>query len=343
MPVDVPKILMAKIVIHLLTKPDGILFSELSGKYGLDDKNRRNYITSLKDLTELFDDNGATRVTVDGRGDERRLYLRHFDPEKLKDDSTGNILSIYFALAMLRFLKGTKLEDHIRKTFEALYRNRDGKELLLNLEKKVYSINEWPKDYADKKDILKDCLHSLIHRKKLIVHYRKAESEEEAMHKLDIYTLVQYRNGLYLIAKSNIRKDLRVLALERIIRCERTGEGFHVPRDYTPERYIDGAFGLIHSDESYDIAVDFSADVRHLVMARKWHKTARFEDRKSGEIRLRMTVSSLTQVVPWVLSFGKHAKVIEPPELKKSVYEEISAMAKHYRPKTKTTAFRKTK
>jgi predicted DNA-binding transcriptional regulator YafY len=43
-----------------------------------------------------------------------------------------------------------------------------------------------------------------------------------------------------------------------------------------------------------------------------------------------MTVSSLAQVVPWVLSFGQHAKVLGPKELKDRVKEEIKIMSKAY-------------
>jgi len=51
---------------------------------------------------------------------------------------------------------------------------------------------------------------------------------------------------------------------------------------------------------------------------------------KNGTLQLSMTVGSLVQVVPWVLSYGALAKVIKPKELKIQIKEIIYYLSKQY-------------
>ncbi|NIP99133.1 MAG: WYL domain-containing protein, partial [Nitrospinaceae bacterium] len=59
-------------------------------------------------------------------------------------------------------------------------------------------------------------------------------------------------------------------------------------------------------------------------------KTAHIKKLKNGTLQLGMRVSALEQVIPWVLSFGRRARVLEPVELKDRVRKEIRAMNKKY-------------
>jgi predicted DNA-binding transcriptional regulator YafY len=52
-----------------------------------------------------------------------------------------------------------------------------------------------------------------------------------------------------------------------------------------------------------------------------------------------MVVSDLTEVISWVLGFGKTARVVEPPELVEHVRNELEqAMLAYQRPPSSLTA-----
>jgi len=327
---DTPRIKMARILHRLLHDPNGITYRELYATYNIESERAvRDYVRELKDIPELFGEDCQTRVEVTGREDARRVFLKPINEEK-SGDIAGHIVSIYFAISMLRFLKGTDLEEKMKKLYFSLYKGRD-KNLFFNLDKKIYSINEWPKDYRPKAKILKDCLHALIHRKRLNINYKSLNKHSVAEHELQIYTLLQYRNGLYLIGKTEKGDRIMVFALERITKTRGFGKTFNYPSRYSPEDYVDGAFGLIrHAGESHQIVVNFDKVAEEIITSRKWHKTATTRKLKDGTIQLSMTVSALDQVIPWVLSFGQRAKVIKPKELKDRVKEEIKIMSKTY-------------
>lgn len=328
---DTPRIKMARILHRLLHDANGISYRELCDDFNIEsERSLRDYVAELKNIPELFGDDLRTRVEVAGREEERRVFLKPINEEE-SGDTAGYIVSIYFAISMLRFLKGTDLEEKMEKLYFSLYKGKD-KNLFLNLDKKIYSINEWPKDYRPKAKILKDCLHSLIHRKRLIINYKAINKHSTTEHELQIYTLLQYRNGLYLIGKTEKGDRITVFALERITKTEKTRRTFNYPTRYSPENYIDGAFGLIsHAGENHQVVINFSKAVEASIVSRKWHKTATTKKLKDGRIQLSMSVSALDQVVPWVLSFGQHAKVIKPKELKARVAAEINCMLQVYK------------
>ena len=328
---NLPRIMLARIVYRLLHDPYGISYRELRDEFEiLNDRTLRDYVLTLKEIPELFGDDLETRVEVIGREEDRRIILKLINEEKAGNFSS-HLVSTYFAISMLQFLKGTDLAEQMEKLYSSLYKEID-QNLFLNLDKKIYSINEWPKDYKPKSNILKDCLNSLIRRKRLKINYKALGKHSVIEHELQIYTLLQYRNGLYLIGKTEKGERISIFSLERITKTETTGKFFNYPSRYNPEDYIDGAFGIIRNEgKSYNVIVNFDKGMNELITARKWHKTATIKILKDGTIQLSMTVSALDQVVPWVLSFGQLAKVLKPQELKDMVKEEIQNMTKTYK------------
>jgi predicted DNA-binding transcriptional regulator YafY len=80
-----------------------------------------------------------------------------------------------------------------------------------------------------------------------------------------------------------------------------------------------GSFGVRSGEGDYDVALRFNARVADLVREKKWHESQQLKELKSGEVELRMKLSSLSEIERWVLSWGGDAKVLKPRELAESV------------------------
>ena len=324
---DTPRMKLARILYALLHRPEGLTRSEIMDRYEIhDDRTFRDYLKELRAMNELVVD-GEHTLQCSGRGDECRYFLqqRHTPPA-----DTCHIVALYFALCMLRFLRGTKLEEQAEKLYNSLYQG-ENKSLLLHLERKIHSINEWPKDYSHLRDIVRKCIEALIHQKRMKISYRRSGSREQSQHVLKIYTLVQYRNGLYLLAESDKGEKIMTFAVERIVTAEVTGSKFQYPPDFSPQKHLDGAFGIFASKEKKNVVVHFDGDVKDNVSARQWHPSQKIEILKNGKLKLTMRVGNLTQVAPWILSYGQLAQVIEPKELREQIKDDIRGMSKKYR------------
>jgi predicted DNA-binding transcriptional regulator YafY len=78
------------------------------------------------------------------------------------------------------------------------------------------------------------------------------------------------------------------------------------------------------------IRLQFDSFAARLVAERKWHESQRVRENKDGSIILELELGGLEEIERWILSWGKHARVLTPKELASRIREEASAIAKLY-------------
>jgi predicted DNA-binding transcriptional regulator YafY len=149
---------------------------------------------------------------------------------------------------------------------------------------------------------------------------------------LEPYTLLVYKKGLYLAARSERHGgELRTFALDgfRAVAWLR-GEKFEVPAGYAPEQLTEGAFGLIRGKEAVKVRIRFDDKVARYVQRRMWHPTQRFRKAPGGGVEMTMEVRGTVEIVSWVLGFGGTAEVLAPPALREAVAAELAAATRRY-------------
>ncbi len=73
------------------------------------------------------------------------------------------------------------------------------------------------------------------------------------------------------------------------------------------------------------IRIRFDKFAAQLVRERVWHPSQQIQELTGDEIEIRITLSSLHEIEPWVLSWGNHVKVLGPGELIKRLREIYQA------------------
>jgi len=91
-----------------------------------------------------------------------------------------------------------------------------------------------------------------------------------------------------------------------------------------------GSFGLYKGKEKVDVVIEFDAWGADDVRPQHWHWSEELTELPKGRLRVRFTLSSLEEVGPWILSFGEHATVIQPKELRERVKGTVRAIAAKY-------------
>jgi len=97
---------------------------------------------------------------------------------------------------------------------------------------------------------------------------------------------------------------------------------FVVPDDFDPYRHFGGSLGIWpHLEEDatkYEVRIRFTDWAARIVPERRWHPSQDFyfEDpiNETGLVAI-FTLGTLEEMTRWVLSWGKHAEVLDPPEL----------------------------
>jgi len=205
-----------------------------------------------------------------------------------------------------------------------------------SLERKIHFRPQGgTKSYKEQEDILNALLTGVLFERYVTFRY-KPRSGRQTKGTFAPYAMVIHRNGLYVVAQrveepGKPRQKPRVFAVERFLAADWVRrKHFTIPEDFDVEDHFDGSFGLITGNKTYNVIVDLAPAVRADAEARQWHRDQETIPLPNGGVRIQFPITSLREVVAWVLEWGTNAKVIEPPELRQRVVEQLRHSLNHY-------------
>lgn len=144
------------------------------------------------------------------------------------------------------------------------------------------------------------------------------------------YRLHYAHDTWYLIARCELRRDVRAFVVRRMRRVELLRERYAPDPAFDVDAYIDGMFLQNTGGEPRTVQIRFSSGQAPWIRERRWHATQEIEEHPDGSLTLTMRVASLDAVASWVLHYGRDAEVLEPRELRERVEEEARAVAALY-------------
>ena len=61
-----------------------------------------------------------------------------------------------------------------------------------------------------------------------------------------------------------------------------------------------------------------------------WHKSQKLSKQKDGSLVAEFHLSETEEIMRWIMSFGKHAVVLEPDALRQAMVEELEVLLAAY-------------
>ena len=102
-----------------------------------------------------------------------------------------------------------------------------------------------------------------------------------------------------------------------------TGRAFSNPKpgDRDIQKLFENSFQIWQSEDAKleRIVLRFSGRAAQLVRERSWHASQRLQELADGDLEVVLTLNSLEEIVPWILSWGRQCEVIRPARLRKKV------------------------
>ncbi len=89
---------------------------------------------------------------------------------------------------------------------------------------------------------------------------------------------------------------------------------------------LSGSFGVFEGGKKHRIRLKFDAFAARLVSERTWHESQRFREATDGSAILELELGGLEEIERWILSWGSHVRVLEPPRLAEGVRREAEAI-----------------
>lgn len=280
---------------------------------------------------ELVDERGRCIVEVVRRGGRRVLRLAA-QPAALEADANPfELLYLYFALTVFQFLEGTVIKESVDGFWKRVIENLPGslQLRLADFQLKFYAVPHMMKDYRGSDDVLDAITQGLLYQSRLRLRHRGLAGDERE-HEVDPYTLMMYRGGLYLIARSHRVNKTIYFAVERISAAERLATRFTYPRGYSPQKHTEGIFGIIDGPQTAAEILIRNRETAAYLSSRRIHPTQRFREHRDGTTTLTMTVRGTAELVPWLVGLGDYVEVLRPASLRDAVHRTQTAAARLY-------------
>jgi predicted DNA-binding transcriptional regulator YafY len=244
--------------------------------------------------------------------------------------SEGEVTALLVAQKALAQYKGTPFEKPLQSAFRKL---TDGLKDRVSFSwhdlEDAISFRSAGASGADL-ELFETVSKGVLRCVELEFEYRKLKSAGYEARRVRPYHLGCLENQWYLFAEDLERRQLRTFALPRMRKVSLTNKGFRRPADFSIAQILSGSFGVYSSGKRQRIRIQFDAFAARLVAERKWHESQQVRENKDGSIILELDLGGLEEIERWILSWGKHARVLAPKELASRIRDEATAISSLY-------------
>jgi proteasome accessory factor B len=310
--------------IRLIESRHGISIEELAEESGV---NRRTIHRDLNAIAEA-----GYPLTAEWNGD-RKLYrfITGFKDVPPVSFSLPELMTLYFLRSQLDLLQGTPFHDDLATIFRKINSVLPPRYAahLERISRITLPLLQGRRDYSAAADLLAELRRALLFQQRISLQYKIPSRSRAEHYSVDPYSFIFYKGGLYLLGYAHNRLAVRTFALERIVAVSIERDRFELPDGYDPEERFRGAFGIV-DEASLAVRVRFSAAIAHAIADRLWHPTQTIVRHKDGSLELAFTAGGRMEILSWILSYGSHAELLEPPDLRTELAATAAQMAAVY-------------
>jgi predicted DNA-binding transcriptional regulator YafY len=321
----------------LESEPRGLTLEELATTLRITDRSVRRYLRELDASTALESiettPGGAHlwRIKPSERG--RAVPLRR-----------AQAYAILASRRALEVLKGSALFDeldialgHIEKIAETPFRTSGRSQISgeRHLEARFFVVPPPARSYATRGEDLDELFRAVADLRVLRFRPRTRAGEPRAERVTFLpYAMVVHKGSIVVLGARRGAPDVEGIALEAMtdIRTSET-EHFELPSAFDVGEYVHGELGIGRASKARAI-IEFDARVADEIRSKKLHPQQKLATSPDGRVRVQLPLIDVPSLLSWVLSYGDAARVVDPPELVRSVGETLARAAARYDPTT---------
>lgn len=186
-------------------------------------------------------------------------------------------------------------------------------------------------DYSRKGELIDRLVMAMEDRRITHITYQSLQATEPVTYDVYPYGMVHYRGSSYLVGWAPRRQRLRHWKIDRIEEVEVTGLQFQRPEGFDLQKHLAKSFGIFRGEGDVHVKVRFSPAVARYVREGRWHPSQKLTPQPDGSLVADFDLSTTEEIKRWLLSFGRHAEVLQPDVLRSEMVEEFRASLRHYR------------
>lgn len=262
--------------------------------------------------------------------DESRHGFRYTEPVEnlpLATMTEGELVAMLVAQKAIEQYAGTAFEAPLTNAFTKLTSQLDGPvTVALGAARSVFSFRSAGPAKADL-ELFRRLSRALLESREIEFDYRSLDNPRPVRRRLQPWHLCCVNGQWYVIGHDLDRRAKRTFALPRISAVTLGHRKFVRPAGFSIREHLGGSFGIIAGTGDFRIRIRFDPWAAQLVRERFWHDSQELHERRGGGADLGLRLDSLEEVERWILSWGTHAEVLVPKELRRRVASAGAAIA----------------
>jgi predicted DNA-binding transcriptional regulator YafY len=177
-------------------------------------------------------------------------------------------------------------------------------------------------------------LKGLMDKKCISFRYYAPSTDQHTQRTVEPYHLLNYMGTWHLFAYCLHRESIRDFVISRMQDVQCIEKGFHRQKGLnnfkSVKEYVEATFGIFKGEEIEQVTLKFSPARALWVKQQMWHKDQALRELEDGSITLSLPVANFYEVKMEILKHGAHVEVLEPPELRSIIKDEIMKMTRIY-------------
>ena len=180
-------------------------------------------------------------------------------------------------------------------------------------------------DHGRHQEIIRSVQRALLQRKQLVGRYRSPYKAKAVSLCLHPYRLCLVQQAWYVIGRPTDGDAPQTYRVARFESLRVTDVDADVPAEFDLKAYFGNAWAVYRGPVCYDVEIGFTCEAAALVTETTWHHTQKVHQHKDGTASLTFQVDGLEEILWWVLGWSGRVRVINPPELREMVLEQLRA------------------
>lgn len=171
-------------------------------------------------------------------------------------------------------------------------------------------------------DSFQTAAQAVLNRERLNIVYHGRERDAPTEREISPQRLVHYRDNWYLDAWCHLRKGLRSFSVDRIVRAVISGKKAKEIPDARLDAHFAAAYGIFAGKAKGTAHLLFTGDAARWVENTQWHPDQSAQHTEKG-YELKIPYSDLRELVPDILRFLPHVRVLSPASLREEVRKRV--------------------
>lgn len=172
-------------------------------------------------------------------------------------------------------------------------------------------------------------------RRKVRARYYTATRGQWSERTMHPYHLHFARGEWILVAHDENRDELRCFNIARFAELRELAQSFRRDLSFDAKTYVAEMFVAERGEQLFEVAVQFDEYQARYIRERVWHPQQKPpQELDDGGLILRFPASGLGEIARWIMGYGSHARVLEPPELRAIISSHVEKMQEIYGGKT---------